>query len=126
MNVAVDTTLDEAFGCWLWTGKLDKDGYGQVWRGRRPSYAHRVVYEQEVGPIADGLVLDHACRRRNCVAPHHLEPITQAQNEVRKSWRHRAIRSTCKAGHNLATNRIVTPEGGVVCRTCNHEARRVA
>ena len=39
-------------GCWLWTGHLTRDGYGQVsWEGSsRP--VHRVVWTLLVGDIA--------------------------------------------------------------------------
>ncbi len=126
MSSQVSYTRDTTMGCWLWTGKVDTrggSGYGYpiVWRSNKPSGAHRLVYELEVGPIPQGLVLDHLCRVRLCVAPHHLEPVTQHENELRKSWRYRAKRKTCKAGHDMAINGVVTSEGGRVCRTCNRE-----
>lgn len=115
-------TLERTFGCWVWTGKLDRrNGYPIVWRGKRPSQAHRVVYDLELGPIAEGLELDHLCRNHACVAPHHLEPVTRNENELRKSWRYRSKRKTCKAGHDLAINGVVTEFGGRVCRECNRK-----
>lgn len=116
-------SVDPVFGCWLWTGRTDRrDGGALVWRGKHPYAAYRVVFEAEVGDIGAELVLDHLCRRRMCVAPHHLEPVTKDENEKRKMWRYRAKRTTCPRGHALATSAIVTPEGGRVCRECNHEA----
>jgi len=114
----MSTERDPIYGCERWTGKLDKDGYGFHGRSR----AHIVAWERERGVVASGLELDHLCRRRNCVALHHLEPITRGENEKRKSWRYRARRTHCPAGHELAVNRIVTPEGGAVCRACNRAA----
>lgn len=123
MTAAFPLSLDTTFGCQLWTGKLDRDGvHGLVWRGARPTHAHRVVFEARVGPIAEDMELDHICRRPLCCAPHHLEPVTRAENEKRKSWRYRARRTHCPKGHDLRVARAVTPEGGITCRTCNREA----
>lgn len=66
--------------CWLWTGKQHKKGYGLIQvRGKRQR-AHRYVYEQLVGPIPEGLEIDHLCRNKPCVNPDHLEPVTLREN----------------------------------------------
>lgn len=114
---------DPVFGCWPWLGSLDKGGYPIVWRSGRPARAHRVVYELELGAVPEGKVLDHTCRNRACVAPHHLEPVTQTENECRKSWSYRARIARCKNGHALAELAVITPHGGRVCRQCNQEAK---
>lgn len=64
--------------CWEWTGQKDS-GYGRY--SGRP--AHRVTYEVLVGPIPDGLTLDHLCRNKGCVNPDHLEPVTSSENTRR-------------------------------------------
>lgn len=67
-------------GCWLWTGSLSTSGYALAsWRGK-VGLIHRVVYELEVGPIPEGLELDHTCHVTNCVYPGHMEPVTGAVN----------------------------------------------
>lgn len=38
------------------------------------------MYEQEVGPIPEGLAIDHLCRQTSCVRPDHLEAVTYAEN----------------------------------------------
>lgn len=70
-------------GCWIWTGELNRNGYGRVWRLGRRVMAHRAMYELLVGPIPEGLVLDHLCRVRCCVNPKHLEPVTVRENTIR-------------------------------------------
>jgi hypothetical protein len=71
--------------CWEWQGYVMKSGYGQAGHNRRPQYVHRLSYAVFVGPIPDGLHIDHLCRNRRCIKPTHLEAVTQAENN-RRSW----------------------------------------
>jgi hypothetical protein len=115
--------VDPVFGCHVWSGKTGSNGRPIVWRGRRPSSAYKVAYEEQVGPVADGLVLDHLCRReRTCINPLHLEPVTKRENEMRKSWNYRASMKKCPKGHSMG-GALVTPEMGRLCRTCHVNAR---
>ena len=109
-------SVDPIFGCHLWTGRKDKDGYGLLSGWKR---AHIAAWEAKYGAVPEGKRLDHECRRRNCCNTDHLEPVDQSENEKRKSWRRRVKRTTCKRGHDLKLSGAVTPEGGIVCRRCN-------
>lgn len=63
-------TVADPTGCWRWTGCLDAYGYGRIaMPSRGGERAYRVAYELLVGPIPDGLQLDHLCRNRACVNP---------------------------------------------------------
>lgn len=70
-------------GCWLWTGTMLRSGYGQFRLGLGHVRAHRFAYELLVGPIPEGLTLDHLCRVTACVNPLHLEPVTLSENVKR-------------------------------------------
>lgn len=76
--------IDAATGCWLWQRTVDHRGYGRIKVQGRTAYAHRIYYARLVGPIPEGLELDHLCRNRACVNPAHMEPVTGAVN-VRRS-----------------------------------------
>jgi hypothetical protein len=80
-----NSVLDDDTGCWLWTGYVDRDGYGKMMRrvpgsGPRGFYAHRVSYETFIGPIPAGLEIDHACTTRACIHPNHLQSVTHQRN----------------------------------------------
>lgn len=101
--------IDKTATCWLWIGGLDAYGYGQF---DRHDKAHRVAYEMLVGPIPEGLVIDHLCRVRRCVNPEHMEPVTHGENNLRgigPAAVH-AAQTHCIRGHEF------TPENTYIWR----------
>lgn len=75
-----------ANGCHEWIGAgRDSGVYGRFDVDGRLVQAHRWAYEHAVGPIPQGLELDHLCRNTKCVNPAHLEPVTRAEN-LRREW----------------------------------------
>lgn len=105
--------------CWLWRGALQPNGYGRFGSTQRSQVgnwlAHRMAYTLAVGPIPEGLTIDHLCRNRACVNPAHLEPVTQGENNLR------AYDGKCRAGHPFTTETTyVGPNGFRQCRTCRN------
>jgi hypothetical protein len=67
--------------CWIWQrATLKPRGYGTAYRNGKSGLAHRIYYEEHVGPIPKGLHLDHLCEVPACVNPDHLEPVTCREN----------------------------------------------
>ncbi len=106
--------------CWLWTRAKNNCGYGVfVIRHGRYVYAHRFAYELLVGPIPEGLELDHVkergCISPACVNPAHLEPVTHAENNRRAATKG----LTCKRGHEFTDDNVYWSKRGTrQCRTC--------
>lgn len=78
--------------CWIWTGALSSEGYGDFWlggRGGRTIRAHRLAWIWRHGdaPPAATPFLDHAvtCLGRFCISPLHLEPVDEAENQRRRT-----------------------------------------
>lgn len=109
-------------GCWIWRGGHDGDGYGSFNNGHG-ALAHRWLWEYLNGSIAAGMELDHLCRRRDCVRPDHLEPVTHAENMARGSVRNR---THCKRGHPQEGANIY-PRGTSAyrCRICREAYLRL-
>lgn len=120
----VPDSKPEIGGCWLWVASCQPSGYGQIRRGKTTALAHRVAYELLVGPIGDGLDLDHLCRVRSCVNPAHLEPVTRREN-ARRGLRG-VLLVACPKGHPYSDqNTYICPDGSRRCRTCHRiEMRR--
>ena len=106
--------------CWRWVRSTNQYGYGQTKMWDKNRLAHRVAYELWVGPIPDGLELDHLCSNRRCCNPAHLEPVTQAEN-VRRA----AARVThCPQGHAYDEANTYHNGTGRSCKECRRAAVR--
>ena len=116
-------------GCWEWPFGTDGAGYGRVRQGGRYTPAHRIAYEVFVGPVPDGLEIDHLCRVRGCFRWDHLEAVPHRVNVLRGEGPAavNARKAECPRGHPLAgENLIVRADGRRNCRTCRRVANRAA
>ncbi len=126
------TYKDPNSGCWLWTGFVNKDGYGYLTSTEYPNdcRAHRVLWKHYCGEIPAGLELDHDCRVRCCVNPYHMTPRTHAENAaltVHVKERHVHGRKThCLRGHPLSGDNIRERDGCRQCRACDAIRARVS
>lgn len=102
--------------CWTWTGSRNGRNYGSFSINGRRRGTHRLAYELLVGPIPDGLQIDHLCRVTCCCNPAHLEPVTPRVNVQRAV----CPDLRCPQGHPLAEpNIIIKPRpNGVKIRNC--------
>lgn len=113
--------------CWWWKGYLMVDvygnrNYGQFVIREKKFLAHRLAYEWLVGPIPEGLQMDHLCRVQRCVRPSHLEPVTNQENARRGYW---GMKTHCPRGHPYdEANTHTRSNGSRICRTCARELQR--
>lgn len=125
-------------GCWTWTGQLNNHMYGVIKRGNKRRLAHVWAYQQVIGAIPPGMVLDHVCHssseceggqgclHRRCVNPSHLEPVTQRENAQRgrtgqATGAKNRSKTHCPSGHEIDG---VRPSGERYCKTCNRLRER--
>jgi len=66
--------------CWIWQRYVSPAGYGIATAYGHNHRAHRFYYEAYVGPIPQGMDIDHLCRHRDCVNPAHMEPVSRREN----------------------------------------------
>jgi hypothetical protein len=120
--------------CWLWTGAKDGRGYGTLQRGRRGEgqvKAHVLAYELLVGPVPEGLELDHVkangCISKRCVkavadefGPAHLEPVTRRENQLRGDGMgsRNARKTHCPQGHPYDEANTYHYRARRQCRIC--------
>lgn len=127
--------------CWPWQGSINGHGYGSVSRAGKVRGTHRVAYELLVGPIPEGLTLDHLCHsndptcaggvtcvHRRCVNPAHLQPAAMLVNVMRGQSPHaQAARQThCAQGHEFTpeNTKVYPSRNQRVCLICHRAAGR--
>lgn len=126
--------VEKSEGCWLWIAATNDHGYGYISIDGRMVRAHVFAYEQEFGPVPDGMVLDHTCHtsdvsceggrscvHRRCVRPSHLTPTTNRQNVLsgKTLAGDNARKTECSKGHPFNDeNTYVAPDGSRKCRMC--------
>lgn len=114
--------------CWEWTGSRVARGYGHFAVDGRYPHAHRVAYELVVGPIPEGMQLDHLCRNPACVNPAHLEPVSPRVNTLRGigGAAERAARTHCPQGHAYdEANTKRDAQNRRYCQACRRARARV-
>lgn len=129
-HVRVLNKVEYVGDCWLYTGATGKTGYARITLPPGDSKVsiavHRAVYQALVGPIPEGMELDHLCKNRNCVNPNHLEVVTHTENVRRGFWG----KNDCIHGHVYDEENtrwyFSKPVQRWVrfCRTCSRERER--
>ncbi len=112
--------IDPVTGCWLWQGRLDKDGYGP----------HRAIYMKLADDIPPGLECDHrqdwGCVSRSCVNPAHIKITTHRENTLRSTSFSalNARKTRCDHGHEFTPANTYRHRGRRDCRACGSDRAR--
>lgn len=118
----------------MWTGAVRGDryrygrGYGVFWYKGKRWGAHRCSHDMFVGPIREGLTIDHLCRNTLCVNPFHIEVVTIQENVRRSNGisAENARKTRCKRGHPFTEeNTVRHGDGRRECRECRRMRSRV-
>ncbi len=116
-------------GCWEYTGKRNKQGYGKIkWMGITVG-AHRIAAVIAFGHPLKGRdnPICHKCNNPPCFNPEHLYRGTDATNQldsVLRGTHHEARKTHCPQGHPYDTTNTVNDAGKRKCRQCKLERQR--
>lgn len=95
-------------GCWLWTGALKDNGYGDFWLGGKVIGAHRASHILFNGPLADDEDACHRCDVRCCVNPAHVFAGSRSDNmqdcSNKGRLQHRGAKLTSEQAEEIRTS----------------------
>lgn len=132
----LDMTDPEA--CWLWPLSQNGDGYGQLTENYVQHRAHKYFYEHLVGPLPEGVILDHLCHdpslcaggkkcpHRRCCNPSHLKQSTHRENLLRGNTlaAENSVKDSCVNGHAFTPENTFQRRGSRECRECMRQRAR--
>lgn len=81
--------IDENTCCWIYTGHIDRHGYGQISNKSKTTTCHRVMYEYVNGICEKPFMVGHLCDEkypidsieyRKCCNPDHLIKCSNKEN----------------------------------------------
>ncbi len=94
---------DPVTGCWIWTGAVNKDGYGT---STGNVMAHREAYERFHGPIPENMCVCHRCDTPLCVNPAHLFLGSSVDNTADRNMKGRDARGEGNAASKLTVEQV--------------------
>jgi hypothetical protein len=135
----VDATAG-AFSCWPWTGELDQDGYGRIWRDDKQRRCGRIAMELSGRPLADEEEACHTCDNPICCNPAHLFAGSNLDNIADRHAKGRdprgernrhavlnedQVREIRRQMADRSRRQVLAAEYGVSVSTIDNVARRV-
>jgi hypothetical protein len=120
---------DRSNGCWLWTGSIDRKGYGKVGFDGKLWIASRLAWLFANGDLPINRLVCHSCdidyspddiTYRRCIRPDHLwlgDCLSNLQDMVRKG---RANHRRPAQGERVNTAKLTTEQ--VIAIRTRHEA----
>lgn len=122
--------VNKSTGCWIWTGRKNKAGYGTLRVDGPHVNVHRIaawVFLKEKRARIKGhrFYICHKCDTPSCFRPKHLfcgTPKQNTEDSIRKG-RHQSVwhsmRKRCKRGHLFSATNTLHKDNHRSCRACH-------
>lgn len=114
-RMTIERMMEQVFpepntGCWLWSGKVNHNGYGAVAKFLPDKIlrgAHRVSYYLHNGIFDYSLHVCHKCDTPSCVNPDHLFLATKLENTMDMVRKGRASKGENCPNHKLTESNVI-------------------
>lgn len=116
--------IDKRGDCWIFTGRINKTGYGVFDANGRPQLAHRYMWTLRRGDPGR-LFVCHSCDNPRCVNPSHLWLGTAAANVRDMISKGRNSRLTVRTGAAVNTAKL-SKKDVLIIRTSKEPSRVLA
>ena len=108
-------------GCWKWTGRCSRFGYGEVGYHCEKVLVHRLSLQLfKPNEFKSHLNVNHKCNYKKCFNPEHLYCGTYVDNyKDAVNAGVRLLKSFCKRGHEFTSqNTYLTKNNIRQCKEC--------
>lgn len=109
--------------CRIFRGCKRANVYGTVSFHGKKMLVHRYVWERDVGPIPQGMVMDHRCMVPACINIDHLRVVTRAVNNAENTTGS-SSKTHCPQGHPYDDVNTARSKHGRICRECHRVRSR--
>lgn len=109
--------IDSNSGCWIWDGPVQNNGRPSIFYEGKNHLLYRISWEiYNEKPFPEGLQAGHTCEHKSpdhkrCFNPHHVKPMTPAENELSKPNLHCEEYKEKQRQHNLTRTNATMPTG---------------
>jgi hypothetical protein len=120
-SIIARIAVNQETGCHLWTGQINKQGYGMVMFCREGTLVHRLMWMTKVGPIPKELQIDHLCGVKACCNVEHLRLCTARENTLALTSNNMGARNARKICCPKCNGPYsIRPNGLRYCKPCRH------
>lgn len=125
-RITARTEIETTTGCLVWTGDVDRDGYGRTSVHGRMRKVHRVAYGILQAALLPGVVLRQECGNRRCWRPSHMQPTTSRAATLAGGGvtAQHARAERCPQGHEYTPENTAVRCGRRHCRQCHRDRCR--
>lgn len=106
-DLILKTIVDKNTGCWNFTKRKNKKGYGFIRFKNKNTLVHRLSYSYFIGVINSSDVVMHTCDNPSCCNPFHLKKGTHQDNVIDRDNKKRTAIAEKNGKSKLSSTQVM-------------------